>query len=552
MAVSGRLSNADRRRVYGLRCRSALRKRARKLIACLLLIECTNAVGAIEDRNWSRYRSEHFVVYSDLPERRVAASIDRLEMFRAAVHTVTRTEGRKTWAHPTDLLLLARSADIKRLFGLDDVAGFMRPGLRSNLLVATRLRGDARYRAGDEVAFHEYVHYLIRNASAHRYPAWYDEGLAETLSTIHADDGRIIVGTEPQRIARTRRANKTMALADLLDVRQPTELAAERRAAFYARAWLLTHYVLLSPTGRERGYPAALSRYMSLVNAGRARARAFEQAFGLSPPDMDQEINRYSESGVATYALSLDRVRYDGRYEKTVLTTGAIAYVLGQHATSDNPEAAARLFRRVLESSPEHARALSGLGVTLRTQGRYDEAAELMRRAVALAPDDYVPLVELADLLISRCQDATPSGRCDNASSTDEADRYYRRAYDLAPGSFEVMARYGQALLAAGQYQQALPVLRDALAFSPSSYQINRNLGIAALGAGDAELAKALIERVYGWAEDSPAEQRRLKSLLSRVEAILSDTREADALDPRAHRSDPPDNQAPARTPDRP
>ena len=37
-------------------------------------------------------------------------------------------------------------------------------------------------------ALHEHVHFVLRNGEAIRYPAWYDEGLAEFLSTVTLAD----------------------------------------------------------------------------------------------------------------------------------------------------------------------------------------------------------------------------------------------------------------------------------------------------------------------------------------------------------------------------
>src|SRR5262247_4563392 len=45
------------------------------------------------------------------------------------------------------------------------------------------------------------------------------------------------------------------------------------------------------------------------------------------------------------------------------------------------------VFRRVLETAPDHPRALHYAGVLAHQQGRSDEAVQLIERSLALAPD---------------------------------------------------------------------------------------------------------------------------------------------------------------------
>ena len=48
---------------------------------------------------------------------------------------------------------------------------------------------------------------------------------------------------------------------------------------------------------------------------------------------------------------------------------------------------AQELYRRVLETDPDHPRALHYAGVLAHQQGRRDEAVALVERSLALAPD---------------------------------------------------------------------------------------------------------------------------------------------------------------------
>ena len=69
----------------------------------------------------------------------------------------------------------------------------MLPRTHRNFLV---VQANAAADAGS-TALHEYVHFVLRNGAATRYPAWYDEGLAEFLSTVSMQDEQVVIGTIP-------------------------------------------------------------------------------------------------------------------------------------------------------------------------------------------------------------------------------------------------------------------------------------------------------------------------------------------------------------------
>ncbi|RMH23460.1 MAG: tetratricopeptide repeat protein, partial [Acidobacteria bacterium] len=57
---------------------------------------------------------------------------------------------------------------------------------------------------------------------------------------------------------------------------------------------------------------------------------------------------------------------------------------------------AERTFRQVLERAPEHVAALNDLALLLITQGRKDEARELLQRVIAINPNDQQARQRLA------------------------------------------------------------------------------------------------------------------------------------------------------------
>ncbi|MEQ8312645.1 MAG: tetratricopeptide repeat protein [Gammaproteobacteria bacterium] len=119
-------------------------------------------------------------------------------------------------------------------------------------------------------------------------------------------------------------------------------------------------------------------------------------------------------------------------------------------------EASERDLRQIIRMKPEDARALNHLGYMLADQtNRYEEALELLERAIALEPDDPAIIDSLgwAQYKLGRYEDAL---------------RNLRRAYAVFP-DHEVASHVGEVLWKMGREDEALEVWRDALEVRPDS-----------------------------------------------------------------------------------
>lgn len=104
--------------------------------------------------------------------------------------------------------------------------------------------------------------------------------------------------------------------------------------------------------------------------------------------------------------------------------------------------------RQVLALEPDNSMALNALGYTLTLYtDRFDEAFELISKALALTPDDPAILDSMGWILLKQGKAA-------------EAVGFLQQAYDQFPDP-EVSAHLIQAYHAAGQQQQALQLLKQ-------------------------------------------------------------------------------------------
>jgi len=130
-------------------------------------------------------------------------------------------------------------------------------------------------------------------------------------------------------------------------------------------------------------------------------------------------------------------------------------------------ETALVYFRRVLEARPEHFEALVYGGVLLHESERSDAAVELLRRAVQLYPDHFLPAFSLGAVYAT-------------GGDLVRATTYLERAVDFEPVP---QAQYllGSSLYEMGKLTPAIRHLRDAVRTDPGFEEAWYVLGLAYL-----------------------------------------------------------------------
>lgn len=144
--------------------------------------------------------------------------------------------------------------------------------------------------------------------------------------------------------------------------------------------------------------------------------------------------------------------------------------------------AAARLYRAVLKTNPDHFAALQGMGVISAQQGRLDEALRLFGEALAQDPNSATAHNNLATLLQMR-------------NRNQEAIEHYERAVALKPDYAEAYSNFGNALRACNRHDEAMASYRKALELSPDYAEAHYNLGKALQELGRLDEAVASYER---------------------------------------------------------
>lgn len=143
---------------------------------------------------------------------------------------------------------------------------------------------------------------------------------------------------------------------------------------------------------------------------------------------------------------------------------------------------AERDYRAAIDADPVHTDALHLLGVLRHQQGRHEEAADLVGRAVALRPNDAALQLNLGNALKAL-------GRLDGAIER------FRNALSLAPEFALAHYNLGNAYAQAGRHEDAADAFEKSLRLQPNDASTYNNLGNALHALGRSEEAIAAFSR---------------------------------------------------------
>lgn len=194
-------------------------------------------------------------------------------------------------------------------------------------------------------------------------------------------------------------------------------------------------------------------------------------------------------AGLAALAMSVAR-RLPARTAALTAAAG-LAWLAALTAVQAHVHAdAERLWRHTLARNPNAWLAHGNLGALLVVGGRHAEAADHLRRAIALTPDDPIPRLMLA-VCLSRLGDlAGAHGQLDAVLAREprHAQAWYERG--------RLQAQAGDFAAARESYQRA--------AEAPAYAAPHLALALLARNAGDAVAAGSAVQRALALAPNDP------------------------------------------------
>ena len=204
-----------------------------------------------------------------------------------------------------------------------------------------------------------------------------------------------------------------------------------------------------------------------------------------------------------------DKVAAESAFERARSLAPAAPAVLTEIAEyrlrCGESAAAEALYEQVLKGEPRHAAALLRLAMIAEHDGHYDEAARRYRRLLVAQPEDVVGLNNLAWIL------------ADKLDAAGEAVTHAQEANRLKPDQWWLLDTWAWALGKAGEAEQGLRRVDQALAQRPDSPTLHYHRAVLLDARGDRVGAVVEAKRALEITSEFP-EVEAVRTLLARLQ----------------------------------
>ncbi len=435
---------------------------------CLLLAAPTRA--AEKEEGWTSVQSRNFLLVGNARERDIRKVAARLEQFREVFLRLLPVEHFDSSVPLTVIVFKDDAAytPFEPIFSGQPagVAGFFQSSPDVDYITLSVDRKHVR--RPDTLAFHEYVHLLVRNSFGNA-PLWFNEGLAEYYSTFEISDGnkRVTLGSPAGNRVQTLRERELLPLEQLFNVddSSPYYKEPDKRKIFYAQSWALVHYLL---SGQRR---LQLSTYLELLAKGMTVENAFRQAFQTDFASLETELRSYIRlNNYPRQIITFEkRLEFDPFVRSTPLREAEAQFYLGDLLLHTNQlDEAAGYLQRAVALDPNLATAHASLGVLHMRQNRFDEAKKHLELA-SRKSENY--LVHYYYAYVLSREGMALDNFVEGYYKTEDAERMraeLKKAIELAPKfteAYRLLAFIN--LVRDEQLDESIALLKQAISLSP-------------------------------------------------------------------------------------
>lgn len=477
------------------------------VLISMLFSSIASGQDALMRARWLRLETDNFVFISQQSARETQNFANTLENWRQIAASVISNQSRFPKASVPNLVyLFDELSDFQRFSYATEPASFA-PSPRANYMAI--VASDAK---AHTIAFHHYVHFLVRNFSDLRLPRWYEEALAGYLSRIQLGGSEIEI--------EQYTADENRLLADLSETFSMDRLLFRDSALASPRviqianlkSEALLYYLLHGSTEPE--FPdrrAQLQRYLDLLLEGRNARFAYDQAFDVTPAQLDAELENYLRSSTRPQVSLRLMTPPDQTYSPTPLTGAPLAIALAEIALNSGQfETAQGLFEVAMAADTGFARSYSGLGDALRMQeldGMDQTVSSYFDRALALAPENALIQLDHGEYWESElldCEKVWPAAQ--RRQILADMQSRFTQALALAPDSPEANLAMAQLyLFSEMDWQQGVSYQQRAFALLPAETFVMEQAVRYAIAADKYDEAERLIEElaqpIHFWGE---------------------------------------------------
>ena len=503
------------------------------LAMVLCLLPCAAASAREKAEHWTSVQSKNFLLVGNASEREIRKVATRLEQFREVFLRLLPINHFDS-SVPLTVLVFKDDAAYRPFEPLysgqsTGVVGFFQSNPDVDYITLSVDRKHVR--SAEALAFHEYVHLLVRNSFSNA-PLWFNEGLAEYYSTLEISDNnkKVTLGKPMSYRVQTLRERELLPLEALLKVddRSPYYTEQDKRNLFYAESWALIHY-LLSGNRRQQ-----LSTYLELVAKGMEIEAAFRQAFQSDFATIEAELRAFLlRNKFPQQVITFDkRLEFDTTLTRSApLSEAETQFYLGDLLLHTNRlDEAAGYLQKALALEPGFARAHASLGVIDVRQNRFEQAKKHLEIASKGSPN-YLVHYYYAYVL---SREAIGSDHLGEGYFEAEAAELMRaelkRSITLAPNFAEAYRLLAFINLARDErLDESIELLKKAIALSPRRQEFLLLLAQVHLRREEFDLTRKILDplaqsslsaQIRSQAQSLLASVTDRESYLARVKAL--------------------------------
>lgn len=355
------------------------------------------------DDNWQRYQSANFELFSHQKDRESREILHDLELLRAVFLDHFKFVERDRL--DVTVFSFSRESHMKAYSPMHEgrtkeIAGLYvgRPDRAVIMLGPSQNSDDAR-----QVVFHEYVHHLFK-AVGMDPPLWFNEGMAELMSGIKVEKGKVVFGQPLAGRLGPLQQSRLIPLGELFDVGQHSKYyqSKDHAGLFYAQSWALLHYWLY---GQSKLEPEQVTKFLKLVIDREVMAKTntkslFEECFKMDYEAMSKQLQRYVKRGRYYFGgVPTPEIAATDTYSSTKVSTDIIRKRLAELAVRVHGSATGKLvLLQATAEQPVDSRVYEVLGADAWMEGDIDSAESYWARAVEAGSTNSAVLRRLAQL----------------------------------------------------------------------------------------------------------------------------------------------------------
>ncbi|MEM7048850.1 MAG: tetratricopeptide repeat protein [Acidobacteriota bacterium] len=472
---------------------------------------------------WSEVSSSDFALLTNASPERGRDLLLRLERFRSLFARLS-PDLELDSAVPLRILAFRDAEAYAPYKNGSDGGGLRIMGqfIRSRDGAFITLDADPGRRGALSAVYHEAVHDLV----AHNFPAvprWLDEGLAEYYGAFEERAGFARVGSPVERHLDWLQSETDLDLPAVLSVADRRDLhgaggARRRVGRFYAVSWALVHYLLSQPEGT-----ATLGDYLLRLLAGEDPNDALEESLGRSVAELEKDLVAYLQRReFASLVVAIEDLPVPAQVAVRAVDRSEVAVHLGDLLLLvGRRDLAAEHYDVALEGDPGNGEAWSGLAWIQDSQGSYEEAEVLHRKALEAGSREALTFVRL--------------GRHRSVQKDADGARWaFAEAVARDPSFAEARALLGRSQgLPGGDPVAGIRHLKIAMVALPYRLDLAFDLVRLHLANGDPEAAERLLDGTlsrYGDAAKLDAARReveRTRQMLAYERALAAGDRSA-------------------------